>query len=686
MSEPVAPPDRSHDSLRAFLIFAAALLVSLWFTHAGWNNRLFDTHPFRQTQTALSAYWMLRDGIHLDYATPVMGAPWSIPLEFPVYQAAVTGWVRVTGWPLEPAGRAVSLIFFYASLPALWLLLRQLRIPAAQRWLFLALVLTCPVYLFYSRTVLIESTAFCFGAWFLYGFQLALDRRQQVYLLAPAGLGVIAGLAKVTTYAVFLAPAAALGIALLIRQRERWRALLARVGAAALPGVIAAAWWVNHADAVKRRNVLGVTMTSTDLREWNYGPPALRFEPGFWLQFGAHLRNAIAPAGTLLMLAGLALLFLRGRGRLAALLLAIALAGPLVFANLYLIHDYYLYASGILFLALLALPLQQVFADPRVPGLGRWGIVLLVLAAQLSGYLSDYYPRQVAPATEPPELARVLNRATRPDDVILGFGLDWASILPYYSERRALMVPNRYLRDDETIGRAIANLNPLHVGAVVLFRLGQPGPDYFAPWLRKLGMDEIPFAQTGEYTVHLRKDLLPPALQALAHFPFKDVLLYQGRLGPPGQPPPLVYWTDQVADRHRLFSMMRPEPVKVTVPFGLGTELLDHRTVFVAQSTSEIEFRAPPAAHHITATYGLNPAAYALSDGIEVEIVHQAPNSGPQQLYHHYLRPAVIKDDQGLQEISVETVAPLDGSVLFRILPGGSPDYDWAYWAKIEIH
>jgi len=684
MNDPASVPDRSGEQLAGFIVFTAALALSLCLTHIGWQNRLLDTHPFRQTQTALSTYWMLRDGVSIDYATPAMGAPWAIPMEFPVYEAAVVAVVRLTGLPLEPAGRAVALGFFYATLPAIWLLLRRLRLPPGQRWLFLSLVLTCPVYVFYSRTFLIESTALCLAAWFLFAFHAALDSGRAFALAAAALLGVATGLAKVTTFGVFLAGATAFGLVTLAREPAAWRRWFARGLVAVLPGIAAATWWVAHSDAVKRRNVVGVMMTSVEQRGWNYGPWSLRLDPVFWHQFGQHLLAAVAPVTSLAILAVLGLLFLRRAWLPAIALLAVALAGPLVFANLYFIHDYYLYSSALFFLALLALPLQAMFAHPGASGIARWGAAAAVLAAQVGGYFAAYHARQSAPVTEAPEIARALQRVTRPDDVILGFGLNWSPILPYYSERRGLMVPDRYAQDDAAVARALANLGSARVGAVVLFRLGSPGPERFARWLERLGMDETPLLQTGEYSIHVRKDSLPDALKALADFPLKDLLLYQGQLAPPGQKPPLVYWADQVADQ-RIFSMMSPAPRKVTVPFGLGAEMLEGRTVFTAHSTSEVEIPAPTGAHHIVAAFGLNRAVYDRSDGIEVEIVHVAPSGGRQQLYRRWLRPAVLKGDQGVQEITLETVAPLDGSVLFRILPGGGPNFDWAYWSKIEV-
>ena|GEM_PF-6013125 len=81
-----------------------------------------------------------------------------MPLEFPVYQICVAKAATLTGLPLEIAGRLISLCFLYLALPAFFLVLRFAAIAPNRRWLFLGLLLVTPVYLFYSRTFLIEST------------------------------------------------------------------------------------------------------------------------------------------------------------------------------------------------------------------------------------------------------------------------------------------------------------------------------------------------------------------------------------------------------------------------------------------------------------------------------------------------------------------------------------------------
>lgn len=46
---------------------------------------------FRETQTALSDYWMTQGGPKLIYETPVTGFPYKIPFEFPLFQWLAAG-------------------------------------------------------------------------------------------------------------------------------------------------------------------------------------------------------------------------------------------------------------------------------------------------------------------------------------------------------------------------------------------------------------------------------------------------------------------------------------------------------------------------------------------------------------------------------------------------------------------
>jgi hypothetical protein len=63
---------------------------------------------------------------------------------------------------------------------------------------------------------------------------------------------------------------------------------------------------------------------------------------------------------------------------------------------------------------------------------------------------------------------RLLNR-TRPDDVIVAFGMNWNPEVPYYARRRALMWPGwaDLSPEGKDIANAVAKLAGYRIGAVV---------------------------------------------------------------------------------------------------------------------------------------------------------------------------------------------------------------------------
>src|SRR5437016_95834 len=123
--------NRAGPALGFFLV---CLAVFLYTARSGWWNRIVDGEPFREAQTAITAYYMVGQAPRLDYETPVLGPPWSIPFELSLYQWAVAGIVTVFHTPLPQTGRAVSMGMFLLTLVPLWFVLRELRLSPAERW------------------------------------------------------------------------------------------------------------------------------------------------------------------------------------------------------------------------------------------------------------------------------------------------------------------------------------------------------------------------------------------------------------------------------------------------------------------------------------------------------------------------------------------------------------------------
>src|SRR5262249_48342718 len=139
---------RSTRIVLTVLLVTAAAYAS-WNCMLTWGQPLLELHGFRQTQTALTSYWFLREGFALAYQTPVLGYPWSVPLEFPLYQLLVAAVTTVTGFPLDQAGRMVSFTFYLLSLLPLYQLTKSLNLDVVVFLITGTLFLLSPVCLFW---------------------------------------------------------------------------------------------------------------------------------------------------------------------------------------------------------------------------------------------------------------------------------------------------------------------------------------------------------------------------------------------------------------------------------------------------------------------------------------------------------------------------------------------------------
>ena len=105
-------------------------LVGIYFAlvSTGFGPYLTDSYAFRQTQTAITARYFSGFSDFLTYQTPVLGPPWSIPFEFPIYQALAKGLQVTSGLSLESSGRLVSIAFFLLCFWPLHCLLRAWQV------------------------------------------------------------------------------------------------------------------------------------------------------------------------------------------------------------------------------------------------------------------------------------------------------------------------------------------------------------------------------------------------------------------------------------------------------------------------------------------------------------------------------------------------------------------------------
>lgn len=429
------------------LIFAVCLIHSFWGISGGWNNPLIDVHAFRQTQTAISVFYLLKGSPWLAYETPVLGVPWSIPLEFPLYQGIVAILVKLLQTPIDQTGRFVSAFFFYLSLIPIYVILSYLQVARAFRWLFLSLFLASPLYLFWSRTFMIESTALFFSLAYLACIAVYFRYKSPIIALLACLCGIAASLTKVTTMAGFLILASVwIGANWFKKESSRnlARDLLIPVVVFIIIPFLIAKIWVNFTDAQKLLNPMAADfITSKALRDWNFGTIAQKLSRSQWRNYLTRTLNDVFGGLIISVMALVILPIFTSKKLLSYGLSLLFILTVAIFTNLHFVHNYYPYANAIFLLGASGFTIMGLIEKKRKiwQSVG-WFFLALILLSQLQFYRAFWYPIKLH-GDSYLEIASQVQTVTSPEGVLLIYGDYWSSLIPYYSQRRALMIHNQ---------------------------------------------------------------------------------------------------------------------------------------------------------------------------------------------------------------------------------------------------
>lgn len=483
------------------LLVAASLYV--YGVSGGWMETIGGEHEFRQAQTLLSAREMMRSGLRIVYPTPLFGAPWAIPFEFPLYQWIVAIAAKVTSTGLTQTGRAVSVFFYLMTLVPVAGLLARARFDAKRIVMCISLLLASPLYIFWGRTPMIETTALCFTVWYFY---LGTDAQSKRTGLSAAVLcGVLAAIVKVTTFAP-----AMLGVAivLLARHLPVWRVIrrdgLRRAAAdqavradavkfaisatllLAIP-FFAATAWTHVADAAKAANPMGKYYVSAQLSAWNFGTLRQKLDPRTW-QF-IFVRASLLVSDNRWVWLALGVMAAVSRRRWLIIgYAAMFLAAPAIFTHLYEEHSYYVCANGVWLLLAIAI----AAADLSERHVGWVGVFLGIEAAMALCYVGSFRAGQEVPYEARQRQWRTRVADTDPDSVVILIGFDWSGIVPFYLERRALMIPDGPRLSDDDVRQALRNLQGYKISRVIAHEPSAYGLDRLKRNMAEVGVEGVP--------------------------------------------------------------------------------------------------------------------------------------------------------------------------------------------------
>lgn len=454
--------------LGSLVALVAVLLV--WAIAFSSEDPLFLA-PFRESQTAISADYLVREPSSLlEYQMPVLGAPWRVPLEFPLHQW-ISANLSKTGIPVAQAGRLVSVVGGIGSVIVMVGILRRLGL--AGNWSLTAgcLLLASPSISLYSTAHQIETLALFLALSHVYCCLEFLRTDRAAFAIPALFFGVLAALVKITTWmpAGFLLGLWILGELRALGWRLGVRRLLLPVVVVFLPFVAGVAWskWCS---SIRAGNVMSeAVMNPREVNQWMFGTLALRFSVANWIML--IFKHGLLLFGPLFLLvpyilrrSGNLLKFIRSPQQQPMLLLISAyVLHAVVFLWLHLRHDYYLCGSGTYLVGalILALSRDDEFAG-RIRGWWIPGLAVSMGFASL-GYLTfkrNYHDYAV-------EQAILAARSIPGDGALMTFGMDWSPRLPFGAGRKALMVAEQP-RALNSVKRALeANASTKFAGIMV---------------------------------------------------------------------------------------------------------------------------------------------------------------------------------------------------------------------------
>lgn len=448
--------------LTAISVFLASTLF------IGLKNSLCGHHGFRQTQNASAIVGFDQEGLSVSQILPSVGPPWRVFQELPVYQWSTFAMWKLIGCDLPIAGRLASIGWFIAALVMMWKLVGELA-DARTAWLTTILAATSPLYLFWSRSFMMESTAVATALAFGLGFRRFLLCGGAVNFLAAALLGSVAITVKPTS---FMGGAVLVGLASLTNppsQSGRWRMLLRSAAVASIVGAVFVAW-SRHAQHTMQALILNDWLGKPEYSKWFTGELTDRVNPAKWSQIGEHLfPNLLGPPiWVVIFLAGIMLA--RGRSLLALVAISASAFPMLVFFNVYVVHDYYHYESAYLTIVAVAVVVAQLTHDQErgSRGLG-WVMFVALVGCSLYGYSQYYLKIQRWNPTDFRDFARSVRDVTRTDDFLAVYGYNFSPEFAFYAERRCFQDIHNRLPESEVWQSALKTIPTNGIGGVVLF-------------------------------------------------------------------------------------------------------------------------------------------------------------------------------------------------------------------------
>jgi hypothetical protein len=288
---------------------------------------------------------------------------------------------------------------------------------------------------------------------------------------------ILAGLSKITTFVVFI-PAIILTITFygnsIKLSRKNIKAIFSTLFIILL-SLLIAKLWTHYTDNIKSNNLLANTYTNSQLlTDWLFGSFRQKFSIPVWNQISnnSYFGISLFKAYILLFIIFLVSNIFNYKNKLLINIFIISYAvGPIIFTNLYYVHDYYFYANTI-FLSFV----EGIFIHDTLRRAGGnylptiiYSLYVILLFFHIGKYMKYFYPFQRNPPRRESEfVSEYLTNVTSENDIVLIYGFDWSPEISYYSKRKSIMDPLCRSISNSIIQKTIKNTGYRNIRAMVV--------------------------------------------------------------------------------------------------------------------------------------------------------------------------------------------------------------------------
>ena len=467
------------------LIISILLIFSFYISFYFSSQLPLERHSFRQTQTALSSFWLAKEGFKIDYITPVLGPNWSIPFEFPIYQTIVAFISSIFNLDLNIVGRLTSYIFLLLSIHPIILLFKILKIKNESLLIFIILYLSSPSYLYWGRSFMIETAALYFSIFSLYFFTALIYKDLKYkYLIGLFIFLSMSFLQKITTIIPVITVLSISLFLIIFKNFTNNNKLLSKkyfyiyfvIFASTLIGYL----WVLYSDSLKMKNLIAISLVSThpDMIKWNWGSLSDRFSFEIWNTVFIK-RIALGNLGIIGGILFIIPFFFKNyliEKQLILFFIVLGLFPIFLFPNLYFVHDYYLISNLIFFLIALSISLGVIF-DKLKNNFLSFSILFIIIFSNIVIFNVKFLPAitiKFDSNNQDFSVGKFLNKELKEDEKFIAFGNDWSSTFSYISERKSLTVPPWFSGYNNVINNPFNFINKNELAAIVKCSTDKP--------------------------------------------------------------------------------------------------------------------------------------------------------------------------------------------------------------------